>query len=159
MLLYSRNTNISRNIIKHNIRTSMNERTHFIIKIYLSHLILERVMFVVSERWAGDRDRQLYWSKFFWPYQHFFLIMAGVAQPWVTEGPKPSVCRWFSLQHLVSNWLVPSGHMVILLSNANLLPLFFHLFTQVHLLIDGLVEGQYITVLDQFLFLCFLFHE
>ena len=34
MLLYSRNTNISRNIIKHNIRTSMNERTHFFIKIY-----------------------------------------------------------------------------------------------------------------------------
>ena len=35
-------TNISRNIIKHNIRTSMNERTHFFIKIYLSHFILER---------------------------------------------------------------------------------------------------------------------
>ena len=29
--LYSRNTNISRNIIKHNIRTSMNERIHFFI--------------------------------------------------------------------------------------------------------------------------------
>ena len=28
-LLYSRNTNISRNKIKHNIRTSMNERIHF----------------------------------------------------------------------------------------------------------------------------------
>ena len=32
-----------RNIIKHNIRTSMNERTHFFIKIYLSHFILERI--------------------------------------------------------------------------------------------------------------------
>ena len=29
--------------------------------------------------------------------------------------------------------------------NVHLLPLFFHFFTQVHLLIDGSVEGQYIT--------------
>ena len=42
----------------------------------------------------------------------FFLIIAAllphlgwVAQPWVTEGPKPSVCRWLSIRHLVSNWL------------------------------------------------------
>ena len=27
------------------------------------------------------------------------------AQPWVTEDPKPSVCRWLSLWHLVPNWL------------------------------------------------------
>ena len=64
-LLYSHNTNISRDIIKHNIRTSMNERTHFFIKIYLSHFILEKVMFVVCGRWARDRDRLLYWPKFF----------------------------------------------------------------------------------------------
>ena len=37
------------------------------------------------------------------------------------------------------------GHLVILLSHTHLLPLFFHLFTQVHLLTDGSVEGQYIT--------------
>ena len=52
MLLYSRNINISENIIKHNLRTSMNERTHFFIKIYLSHFILERIVVsVVCERW------------------------------------------------------------------------------------------------------------
>ena len=28
-----------------------------------------------------------------------------VAQPWVTEGPKPSVCRWLSIRHLVPDWL------------------------------------------------------
>ena len=33
---------------------SIKERTHFFIKIYLSHFILERVMFVVCGRWAGD---------------------------------------------------------------------------------------------------------
>ena len=46
-------TNTSGNIIKHNLQTSMNERTHFFIKIYLSHFILERVdVFVVCERWV-----------------------------------------------------------------------------------------------------------
>ena len=53
-MLYSRNTNISRNIIKHNIRTSTNERTNFFINIYPSHIILERLLFVVCESWAGD---------------------------------------------------------------------------------------------------------
>ena len=52
-VLHSRNTNISGNKIKHNSRTSMNERTHFFIKIYLSHFILERVdVSVVCERWV-----------------------------------------------------------------------------------------------------------
>ena len=39
----------------HNIdlKTSMNERTHFFIKIYLSHFILEKVdVSVVCERWV-----------------------------------------------------------------------------------------------------------
>ena len=52
---------------------------------------------------------------------------------------------WFSRWHPVSNCLEPSGHLVILFSNDHLLPLFFRLFTQLHLLIDTSVEGQYIT--------------
>ena len=35
--------------------------------------------------------------------------------------------------------------LVIFLFDAHLLPLFFCLFTQVHLLIDGLVKGQHVT--------------
>ena len=31
--------------------------------------------------------------------------LGWVAQPWATEGPKPSVCCWLSIRHLVSNWL------------------------------------------------------
>ena len=86
----------------------MNEWTHFFIKIYLSHFIIERVMFVVCERWAGDRDRLLYWSKFFLEAIAALLPHLGcVAQPWVTEGPKISVCRWSSLRHLASNWFEP----------------------------------------------------
>ena len=38
----------------------MNERTHFFIKIYLSHFILERGCFFVCERWVGDGDRLLH---------------------------------------------------------------------------------------------------
>ena len=138
--------NYLRNIIKHN-EDFNNERTHFFIKIYPSHFILERVMFVEYERWAGDRDRLLYWPKFFLETIAALLPHLGcVAQPWVTEGPKLSVCRWSSLWHLVSNWLEPFAHLVILLSNVHMLPLFFRLFTQAHLLTDGSVEGQYITV-------------
>ena len=37
------------------------------------------------------------------------------------------------------------GNLFIRLSHVHLLPLFFRLFTRVHLLIDGSVEGQYIT--------------
>ena len=37
----------------HNHNTKFNERTHFFIKIYLSHFILERVdVSVVCERWV-----------------------------------------------------------------------------------------------------------
>ena len=68
--------------------------------------------------------------------------LGWVAQPWVTESPKPSVCKLFSRWHLVSNRLKPS--VLILFFNVYLFPLFLRLFTQVHLLIDGLVEGQYI---------------
>ena len=37
--------------------------------------------------------------------------------------------------------------LVILLFNIHLLPLFFRLFTEVHLLIDSSVKGQYVTLI------------
>ena len=53
-VLYS-HTNTSGNIIKHNLRNSMNERTHFFIKIYISHMFLWCVRDgwrdIYSERW------------------------------------------------------------------------------------------------------------
>ena len=136
-LLYSRNTNISRNIIKHNVRTSINERIHFFIKIYLSHFIHERVMFVVCERSVetgtdcyidpnSSRDHSSTSSVGYW-------------------GPKalrlPLALNSTSCLQLTRTVWAPG----ILLFNFHLLFLFFRLFTQVHLLIDGSVEGQYIT--------------
>ena len=41
----------------------------------------------------------------YWPKIPLFLILIGFAQPWVTEGPKPYVCRLLSIRHLVSNCL------------------------------------------------------
>ena len=106
-------------------------------------------MLVVCERWVGDGDRLIHNDPKF-----FFLLLARVAQPWDTEGLKPSVCRWVSIRHLVPNWLqlqleleltkpsVAPGYIIVWLPPASAVLRFF---TQVYLLIDGSVEGQYVT--------------
>ena len=84
----------------------MNERTHFFIKIHLSHFILERV--VVGCVWEVSWRRgqtATYWPKVLLTIAALISHLGWVAQPWVTEGPKPSVCRWLSRWHLVPNWL------------------------------------------------------
>ena len=55
-VLHSRNINISGNIIKPNLWTSMNERTHFFIKIYISHSLFSKgLMFLgyIRDGWGG----------------------------------------------------------------------------------------------------------
>ena len=99
-------------------------------------------MFVVCEKWVETRtDCYIDPSSSLDHSSTSFASWLGL----LTKGLKPTVCSWFSLRHPVSNWLEPPGHLVILFSNTHLLPLFFRLFTPVHLLIDGSVEGQYIT--------------
>ena len=101
IMLYTRtHVDVSRNIIT----TSMNERTRFFIQIYLSHFILERVD--VSCVWKVSwRRRQ---TATYWP--QVSLTIAGLLSHFdglLNRGswePKPSVWRWFSLQHLISNW-------------------------------------------------------
>ena len=131
--------------------TLTNERTHFFIKIYLSHFILERVMFVVCERWVGDRGRTAILTPSSSSTIAAFLSHLGLGCSTMGHwGPQsPQSASWFSRWHPDSNWLKPSEHLVILFYNVHTLPLFFHLFTQVHLLIDGSVEGQYITWVHQ----------
>ena len=139
-------------------------------------------MLVVCERWVGDGDRLLHIDpKVLLTIVALLLHSGWVAQPWVTEGRKPSVCRWLSLRHPVpnfhwnSNWHKPSvapGYIFVWHSPASCgrthlhriqprpqvkvifwylrqdapVSLFFRLFTQEHLLIDGSVEGQYVTI-------------
>ena len=127
--------------------TSTNERTHFFIKVYLSHFIFERVMLVVCEIWDGDRDRLLYWPKILLTIAAFLSHLVLGCSTVGHLGPQnPQSASWFSRWHLVSDCFKPSGHLVILFSNGHLLPLFYHLFTQMYLLIDGSGGGQYITI-------------
>ena len=93
----------------------MNERTHFFIKIYLSHFILTRVD--VSCVWEVNWRRgqtATYWPKVLLTIAALLSHSGWAAQPWVTEGPSPlsaagshsgilsltdSNCNWNS------NWL------------------------------------------------------
>ena len=83
----------------------MDEWTHFFIKIYHSHFILERVdvgcVWEVSWRWGQSAT---YWPKVL-TIAAIFPHSGWAAQPWVTEGRKPSVCKVFLRWHLVPNWL------------------------------------------------------
>ena len=146
-MLYSHiHTNISWNIIKHNIWTSMNERIHFFINICLSHFILERVMFLVCERWVETRmgcyfdpSSSCYHSS---TSSSSWLELLNLGSRRAQSPPSAAGSHFGILSPTNSN---RPGHLIILLSHTHLLPLFFRLFTQVHLLIDGSVEGQYIT--------------
>ena len=111
----------------------------------------------------GDKDRLLFWPKVFLAHSNTsFSSWLGLLNHGSLRAQSP-LCSWLSLRHFVSNWLEPSGHLVILLSKVHLLPLFFRLFTQVHLLIDGSVEGQYITYFSpnkaKLLFSAFFFNS
>ena len=88
--------------------TSMNERTHFFIKIYLSHYILERVDvgYVGEVSWRRGQTAT-YSPQVLLAIAALLSHLGWVAQPWVTEGLKSSVCRWLSIRHLLSNWLQP----------------------------------------------------
>ncbi len=71
--------------------TNFNERTNTLLdKIYLARFILQRLMFLVCERRVGDGDRLLFWPKVLLATIAALLphLWPGVAQLWVTEGPK-----------------------------------------------------------------------
>ena len=159
--------------------TSINERTHFFRKIYLSHFILERVakglMLVVCERWVGDGDRLLHVDpKFFFDHSSTSFVFWLAAQPWVTEGPSAlsgscyhtgilaptatarltqAVCGTWLYNCLTSTWFLwayASAPNSTTFTGQGDIPIsstgrtcfaFFCLFTLVHLLIDGSVEG------------------
>ena len=116
----------------------MNERTHFFIKIYLSHFILERVIFFVCERWVGDGDRLLHIDpKFFWPQQHFFHILAGLLNRGFTEGPNPlsgagsHSTGMLSPTNSNSNWNLPKpsdapGYIIVSRKPSSTVPLLIY---------------------------------
>ena len=129
--------------------TNFNERTNTLLykkNIYLSHFILERVD--VSRVWGMSwrRGQTVILTKSF-SFDH----SSTSPSPWLGcstvghWGPK-TLCLSLVLNSVSCLQLTPTlCVLVILLFITHLLPLFFRLFTQVHLLIDGSVEGQYVT--------------
>ena len=84
----------------------MDERTHFFIKIYLSHFIIERVDVgcVWEVSWRREQTAT-YWPKVLLTIAVLLSHSGWATQPWVTEGPKSSACCWLSIRHIVPNWL------------------------------------------------------
>ena len=72
------------------MKTSMNERTCFFIKIYLSHFIIERVD--VSTVWEVSwrlGKTATHWLQVLLTIAALPSHSGWAAQPWVTEGPSP----------------------------------------------------------------------
>ena len=145
-VLYTHNTTIGRNIIKHNDDLQWMNK-HLFYKNIISHsLFYKGLMLVVCERWVGDGDRLLHIDpKFFWPYQHFFCILAGLfnrvslrTQALCLELVLTLLASYLQLELELPQAVCGTG-----LYNC-LTPTCFR-FTLVHLLIDGSVEGQYVT--------------
>ena len=66
------------------------QRTHFFIKIYLSHFILERVDVgcVWEVSWRRGQTTT-YWPKVLLTLAALLSHFDWAAQPWITEGPSP----------------------------------------------------------------------
>ena len=127
LIVYSHtNTNINGNIIKHNIRTSMNERTHFFIKICISHILFSMFLLCVRDVWRQGQTAIL--------TQLLFLTIAGVCS---TEGrwePQPSVCKLaLTLAFLSPTNTTAAGTCLYSFITPTFFRFSFRLFTQVHL--------------------------
>ena len=128
--------------------TSMNERTHFFIKkIYLSHFIFERVDVgcVWEVSWRRGQTAT-YWPKVLLTIAAILSYLGWGCSTVGHWGPKV-LCLPLALISASFTQLTPtaSGTWLYNFLTPHQLPLFFCLFTQVHLLIDSSVEGQYVT--------------
>ena len=121
---------------------NFNGRTSTLFYKNISHtLFSKQLKLVMCERWAGDGDKLPYW-----PSSTSFSSWLGCSTVghWGSKALCPSLAlnsaSCLQLSQVVSE-------LFILLFNVHLLPLFFRLFTQVHLLINDSVEGQYVTLM------------
>ena len=121
--------------------TIFKERTNTLLyKNIISH-----TLFLKGWCWLCVRDELETGTDCYIDPKFFFDHSNTSFTSWLGLSPRsasPQSESLFSRWHPISNWLQQSVRLVILLFNVHLLPLFFHLFTQVHLLIDSSVEGQ-----------------
>ena len=122
----------------------MNERIHFFIKMSLTLYSRKGDVSCVWEvSWRRAQTAKL--TQFLLTIAALLILAVLLNRGSLrTQSPPSAVGSHFGiLSPTYSNCL---GHLVILLSHVHLLLLFFRLFTPVHLLIDGSVEGPYITI-------------
>ena len=131
----------------------MNERTHYLYKNISLTLYSRKGWCWLCVRGELERRTDSY------TLTQVLLAIAALLSRLGWDGSNrgsrraasPQSASWYSRWHLVPNLLQLQLTqavcvLVIFLFDVHLLPLFFRLFTQVHLLIDGSVEGQYVTV-------------
>ena len=130
--------------------TSMNERTHFFINIYISHTLFSKgLMLVVWEVSWRRGQTATYWPKALLTIAALLSHYARLLNRGSLRAASPQFASWFSRWHLVPQLTpTPTGtdpsrlwHWLYLCLTYTC----FRLFTLVHLLIDGSVEGQYVT--------------
>ena len=133
--------NIIGNIIKHNLRTSMNDQTNFFIKICISHTLFSKgLMFLWCVRDGGRQGQTAILTQ---------LLLLTIAccdifkNPLTTSsaswlgllnqgrwGPQPSVCKLA----LTLAFLSPTNSMATSICLYSfIMPTCFRFFTQVHL--------------------------
>ena len=122
--------------------TNFNERT--ITLLYKRYISPDFIL----ERDDVGRVREMDWRRgqtVILTQQYFFLILAGLLR---AQSPLSAAGSQFSILSPTGtncNWNQAVCVLVIFLFDIHLLPLLLRLFTQVHLLIDCSVEGQYVT--------------
>ena len=82
--------------------TNFNERTNTLLNKNISLILYSRKGWC----WLCARDELETGTGCYIDPAVLLSHLGWVAQPWVTEDPKPSVCRLLSIRHLVSNWCV-----------------------------------------------------
>ena len=118
--------------------TNLNERTHFFTK-NISLTLYSRK----SWCWLGMRDEPETGTDCYIDPAVLHSHLGWGCSTVVHWGPK-ALCLALNSAYCLQLAQAVCV-LVILLFTVHLLPLFFRLFTQVHLLIDGSVEGQYVT--------------
>ena len=121
----------------------MNERTHF-IKIYISHTLFSMFLGCVRDKWRQGQTAIL--------TQLLLLTIAALLPHlgWNCStgdrwGPQFSVCKLtLTLAFLSPTNSTATGTCLYSFITPTCFRFFFCSFTQMHLLIDGSVKGQYI---------------
>ena len=135
------------NIIKHNLRTSMNERTHLFIEIYILHTLFSMFLWCLRKDWRQGQTAIL---------TKLLLLTIEAPLPYLgwscstgdCWGPQPPVCKRTLIMAFIPTDSTAAGtclYSFITPTCFRFFFFFFRLFTKVHLLIDGSVKGQYIT--------------